>query len=144
MPHCISAAPAAFDRIRERLNRPCCSSRSVHCLAISGTCNAFPSSTATCVPTATQIAAAFSQERREHERNVLRALAVRIVGQPHFVQSFSENSNLAVGRRAVGSIFGDVSLSPVAKKITFRSPRSNLISIRTTLSFNCVFCFSIC
>src|SRR5207247_1807621 len=46
-----------------------------------------------------------------------RTLAVGIVRQPHFLQTFPGESNLAIRRRALGSIFDDVTLRAIAKKI---------------------------
>ena len=45
------------------------------------------------------------------------ALAARIVCEPHFLQTFAGKSNLAIRRRALGSIFDDVTLRAIVKKI---------------------------
>ncbi len=44
-------------------------------------------------------------------------LTVRVLCEPHFLQTLARKSNLAIRCHAIGTIFHDVTLCAVAKKI---------------------------
>lgn len=49
--------------------------------------------------------------------NEERPLAMRVLREPHFLQTFAGKRDLAIRRRPFGSIFDDVTLRAVTKKI---------------------------